>query len=77
MGWNTWTDEPTTEFTESELEEHDDEVRAEAERDFQNSEYWNDYLKKVLTDERKHILDILSGIDRQMAELVKEILNNE
>lgn len=27
MGWNYWSDEPTTEFTDSELEEHDAEVR--------------------------------------------------
>lgn len=54
MGWNNWTDEPTTEFTDSELEEHDAEVRSDerkkAELDFQNGEYWNDYLEKVIAD---------------------------
>lgn len=29
MGWNEWLDEPTTEFTDSQLEEHDAEIRAD------------------------------------------------
>lgn len=69
MGWNNWTDEPTTEFTDSELEEHDAEVRAEerkkAEQDFQNSDYWNEYLEKVIADaradERREISEILNS----------------
>lgn len=43
------------------MEEHDAEVRAEerkkAEIDFQNGEYWNDYLSKVLADERAKTID--------------------
>lgn len=33
--------------------------------------------KQGREDERKHIVGILFGIDRQVAELVKAILNNE
>lgn len=55
--------------------------KAAAEREFQESEDWNDYLAKVITDaradEREHIVGILFGIDSQVAELVKEILDNE
>lgn len=31
----------------------------------------------IRAEERSHIVGILFGIDRQVAELVKEILNNE
>lgn len=37
-------------------------------------EFWKDWAR---ADERSHIVGILFGIDRQVAELVKEILNNE
>lgn len=47
------------------------EVRADerknAERDFQNSDYWNDYLTKVINDakkdERSKIIEILDSAD--------------
>lgn len=47
------------------LEKHDEEIRADerkkAEQDFQNSDYWNDYLAKVIADaraeEREKVLD--------------------
>lgn len=31
--------------------------RADAERDFQNSDYWNDYLAKIIADTRADALD--------------------
>lgn len=36
-----------------------------------------DGYEKGRADEREHIVSILFGIDSQVAELVKEILNNE
>lgn len=55
-----------------------DKGRADAERDFQNSDYWNDYLSKVLSDERERILEHqtiiydLDGIGHKVV-LVKDI----
>lgn len=41
--------------------------RAKAERDFQNSDYWNDYLSKVIDDarkdERSKIIEVLDNAD--------------
>ena len=34
------------------LAEHDKQIRADAERDFQNSDEWNDYLAKIIKDAR-------------------------
>lgn len=31
--------------------------RADAERDFQNSDYWNDYLEKVINDAKADVID--------------------
>lgn len=31
--------------------------RADAERDFQNSDYWNDYLAKVIADAKADAID--------------------
>lgn len=74
MGWNYWSDEPTTEFTDSELEEHDAEVRAEerkkAEQDFQNGEYWNDYLANVIADARA---DEKAKVIEEMALTIRKI----
>lgn len=33
------------------------QIRADAERDFQNSDYWNDYLAKVISDARADAID--------------------
>lgn len=51
------------------IAEHDAKIRAEerkkAEIDFQNSDYWNDYLGKVIADaradERREISEILNS----------------
>lgn len=40
------------------------QARADAERDFQNSDYWNDYLAKVIVDERAKINDELSEVQQ-------------
>ena len=49
------------EFTESELSAHDEQIRADerkkAEQDFQNSDYWNEYLEKVIADARADAID--------------------
>lgn len=34
-----------------------DKGRADAERDFQNSDYWNDYLAKVINDAKADAID--------------------
>lgn len=48
--------------------------RIDAERDFQNSDYWNDYLAKVIADaradERVKVIDL---IDRHMWNYSKEV----
>lgn len=36
--------------------------RRRVEEDFQNSDYWNDYLAKVLADERAKVLDKIIDI---------------
>lgn len=52
--------------------------RTKAEQDFQNSDYWNDYLAKMLSDERERILEHqtiiydLDGIGHKVV-LVKDI----
>lgn len=38
---------------------------------------YDEIYNKGKADEREHIVGILFGIDRQVAELVKEILNDE
>ncbi len=39
------------------LKEHDAKIKAEAEREFQNSDYWNDYLAKVIADAKAEVID--------------------
>ena len=43
------------------IAEYDAQIRVDertkAERDFQNGDYWNEYLAKVLEDERAKVLD--------------------
>lgn len=39
------------------LKEHDKQIRADAERDFQNSDYWNDYLAKVIADAKADAIE--------------------
>lgn len=36
---------------------HIEDIRADAERDFQNSDYWNDYLAKVIADTKADVID--------------------
>lgn len=47
------------------LDEYDKHIRADAEREFQNSDYWNDYIAKVIadtrTDERVRVIDELQS----------------
>ena len=40
--------------------------RKKAEQDFQNSDYWNDYLAKVIADERTNILKEICEHERTM-----------
>lgn len=50
-------------FTETEMAYLESNIRADerakAEQDFQNSDYWNDYLSKVLADERASVVEKL------------------
>ena len=39
--------------------------KADAEREFQNSEYWNDYLAKILTDERANTVKEFAYLYRE------------
>ena len=39
------------------IEEFEKQIRAEAERDFQNSDYWNDYLAKVIADAKAEAIE--------------------
>lgn len=51
------------------IAEHDAKIRADerakAERDFQNSDYWNEYLEKVLADERNKAIEDCKEVVRQ------------
>lgn len=44
------------------VEDYEEKIRAEAEKDFQNTDYWNDYLAKVVADERKKTIEEVKDI---------------